>query len=207
MERVRTYVLFGLLLFYFFALTGGALMMIGAIPNGLVGWLLLLLIVVVLTLVLGALTLWIADGTGGLVARILLAGGETSAEPSFSYEESLIVRGRLDDAERAFERRCLDNPKDGEARIRRADFYERVKKDTTRAERFYREARHLGLPPSRELYVSLCLADLCRHAGRTEALKRELQAIVDRHGGSASGQSAQAELDDLNGAPRDAESG
>lgn len=195
-ERVRAYSLFALFLIWFVALTGGALMRAGAVPRGPAGWIVLFVAVVVLTAVLGTLTLWIAARSGGLLARILYAGGETSAAPAFSHEEALVAQGKLDDAELAFERRCLNDPKDGEARIRRADFYERVRKDRVRAERCYREAQRLELPPSRDLYVSLCLADLYRGTERIEALRRELQRIVDRFGGAAA-RSAKAELDAL----------
>lgn len=196
-ERVRTYTLFALFLLFFATLTAGVLMRAGAIPGGWAGWLILLAAVAVLTAVLGSLTLWLAERSGGVLARILYAGGETSAEPAFSYEEALVVQGRLDDAEQALEWRCRDQPEDGEARIRRAEFYERVRKDPVRAERFYREAQRLALPPSRDLYVSLCLADLCRRAGRTEALRRELRRMIERYGSSPAGRSAKAELDQL----------
>jgi len=200
-ERIRTYTLFAVFLFFFATLTGGALMRAGAIPRGLAGWLVLYAGVAVLTAVLGSLTLWLADRSGGLLARVLYAGGETSAEPPFSYEDTLVVQGRLDEAERAFEQRCLDNPEDGEARIRRADFYDRTRKDPVRAERFYREAQRLGLPPSRDLYVSQCLLDLCRRAERTEALRRELRRIIERYGDSTAGRSAEAELESLGEEP------
>lgn len=203
-ERVRTYVLFGIFLLFFATLTGGALMRAGAIPRGLTGWLVLSAAVVILTAVLGSLTLWLAGHSGRLLARILYAGGDTSSEPPFSYEETLVVQGRLDEAERAFEWRCRDQPEDGEARIRRADFYDRVRRDAVRAERFYREAQRLPLPRSRDLYVSLCLVDLFRRAGRTEGLRRELLRITERYSGSKAARSAQAELAELSGATRKA---
>jgi len=202
-ERLRTFGFFGLYLFFFATLVGGVLMSTGALPGGWLGLLVLYLAVALLTVVLGTLTLWIGSRTGAGLAHTLLAGGDTSVEPAFSYEESLVARGKLDEAERAFERRCLDQPEDGEARIRRADFYDRVRQDPARAERFYREARRMGLPPSRDLYVSLCLADLARSAGRTDSLRRELAAIIERYGDSLAGQRAREELAELGWTPEE----
>jgi len=193
-ERIRAYVLFGIFLFFFATLTGPPLMRHRAIPAGLLGWVVLYLGVAFLTAVLGTLTLWFAERSGGLLARILYAGGKTTMAPSFSYEETLVVQGRLDEAERALERRCLEDPADAEARIRRADFYDRVLGDRVRAERHYREAQRFDLPSSRDLYVSLCLVDLCRRAGRTEALKRELRRITQRYADSPAARAAASEL-------------
>ncbi len=48
------------------------------------------------------------------------SGKSTSSRPEYSYAASLVARGRLEEAVRAYEESCGENPHDPEPRIRLA---------------------------------------------------------------------------------------
>ncbi len=187
-ERLKVYVQIGVPALF--------LLTAGEFAAGVFTWALFVLnIVFVVILAEGILRF--AHGSASWFAKTVFAGGDDGTVNEYSYQESLIVRRQFAEADRSYAELCALDPEDTEVRIRRAELYERHLKDRREAERFYLEARRIGLPLKRDLYVSQCLADIYRSMQRDDRLKFELARLADSFPGSDQGIAARHELDRL----------
>ena len=106
----------------------------------------------------------VTDGVARGVARAVLPSGDTTPyAKTYSYEQSLAVRGDVAGALEAYEVAMLDNPTDPEPRVQAAELLMRSTReaDVMRAAELFREARRLAPEDdrARELYTTQRLID------------------------------------------------
>jgi len=165
-----------------------------------------------LLLLLMALNIVILAAAGFLLLRILDAGarswvgmvsgaGNIAPAPSFSAQESLIIRGRFHEAENLFLLHLTDHPQDHDAQLALADLYRRHLDNPPAAERLYLEVRQ-GHPTSRqEATASNQLIDLYRSTGQRGKMMTELARYAERYAGTRAGAEARKALVEMKREP------
>jgi hypothetical protein len=95
-------------------------------------------------------------------AAALATGGRASASGNqFSYQESLVMQGRVEEALASFEALILASATAIEPRILAADLYSRNPATARRAAELLREAQGItAITPGRDIYVTNRLVDL-----------------------------------------------
>ena len=182
----------GLALLVFGVTTGGLLLQIGfhwwELPvgagagglAGTVGWLL-------------------AQMVGGTWRRITVDGSSTPYERQFSYEQSLVMKGRIDDALASFEAVIATEPELIVPRIKAAELYAREKKDPQRAAELFRDVlRSPVITPGENVYATNRLVDLyigpLQDPGRALV---ELRRLIETRPGSDAAEHARRSLAEL----------
>lgn len=129
-------------------------------------------------------------------ATTVLAGGNLEPEPPFSAEESMIIQGRIDQAEASLRSRWQGPPPLYQAGLRLAELL--VKQDRAdEALAIFEELRRGSLPPAAAMTVANRLIDLHQKAGRTDRLKVELSRFAADHRGTGAGDGAARRLREL----------
>ncbi len=141
---------------------------------------------------------WVsADRTGRGIAHVLLAAGNLPPAPSFSYQESLVARGRLQEAVASFEAHLGEHPDDQDARLAMANILAGPLHQPDAAARIFRAVRARARTPSEEFRAHQALIDLHRATGDRGALMAELARFADRYRATAAGRAARELLADL----------
>ena len=163
-------------------------------------------LIVAAAIALGVQRLTLGFATG-LVGKIY-AAGEIPPAPSFSLQESMIIRGRYEEAAESFRNHIAEHPEDHHARLALARLLEEHLRDYSAAERLYMEVRRSQPPPdpNQEMAASNGLIDLCRKAGWVERLRVELGRFADRYRGSPAAAAALRELREFENAAPTSES-
>jgi hypothetical protein len=143
----------------------------------------------------------------GLV-HTMFAAGNIAPAPSYSAQETLIVRGRYDDAAESFRAIIAERPEELDARLALARLLEDKMNDPTGAERLYQDVRGAEPPPNPRQVMAAAngLIDLYRRTGRTDRLKVELARFADRYRGTRAAAHATRELLELKTADLTSES-
>lgn len=175
-----------------------------AVGQVLSPWLLLANAVVALAIgwVVQRLTLGAATG----LVDTLHGVGQIAGPPSYSLQESMIVRGRYEDAAESFRNHIAEHPDDLDARLALARLLEQHLRDFRGAEHLYLEVRRSEPNANQEMSASNGLIDLCRKAGKPERLRVELGRFADRYRGSPAADAALRELRALEAADLTSES-
>ena len=136
--------------------------------------------------------------TSGRVAGELFtpSGGSTPYSGDLSREETLIVRGRLDEAIEALTARALEHPDDPRPPIRLAELYRDERGDLVEAAAWFRRAAAVpGIGRDAERQLLRELVELCRdRLGRPELATPALRRAADLHAGDRLGHWAGKEL-------------
>jgi hypothetical protein len=142
----------------------------------------------------------------GLVHTVY-AVGDIPPAPSYSAQETMIVRGRYDDAAESFRAIIAERPEELDARLALARLEDKMN-DPTGAERLYQEVRGAEPPPNPRQVMAAAngLIDLYRRTGRTDRLKVELARFADRYRGTRAAEHATRELLELKTADLTSES-
>src|ERR1700694_797079 len=130
-----------------------------------------LIVAVAIALAIQRLTLGAATE---LVGKIYATGNVTPT-PSYSLQESMIVRGRYEDAAESFRNHIAEHPEDLDARLALARLLEGHLRDYGAAERMYLEVRRNAPTPNQEMAAANGLIDLCRKAGRDDRPGAQLE--------------------------------
>jgi hypothetical protein len=170
------------------------------------GWPVAVVIAVVL---LGAsavaILTWLAaikvlDAAGeGFGAFIVPSGASTPAVPDYSYQDALVMRGKVASALESYEAIIAATPGIIDARLRAADLYAREGGNPQRAADLFREVqRTASVSAADDLYASNRLVDLyvgpLRQPGRAIV---ELRRITHRHPRSAAAAHAERAIAEL----------
>ena len=115
-----------------------------------------------------------AHGTIGAV----LASGNIKRQHEFSIQESLIARGRLDEAAESFGIHLLEFPDDIPARYRLATLHLRERNDPTAAETEFLNLRRRPHDRSTAKLLANHLVDLYRATGQKGKLMAELTKMM-----------------------------
>lgn len=156
-----------------------------------------------LGIILGGVTLGVV--TGSLIAvgsgwaaagmvNTLTAGGDLTPRRSFSYEESLIASGRLNEAREALRAHLAREPQDFDAALALASLHRDHLRDPDGALRVLLDLRRNPLPSAIEFSVTNQLIDLYRATGDRGRELAELARFADRFQHTAAGAQARAAL-------------
>ena len=135
----------------------------------------------------GAIAVGAGWGIGELSGRawkhIAVDGTSTPYKEQYSYQQSLVMRGQLDEALESFEAVIAEQPQNVDARVRAAELYSRQRQNHTRAAELFREIQRIPtVTPGEDVYASNRLVDLL--TGPLDDPRRaltELRRIADRY--------------------------
>ena len=160
--------------------------LLGAAVVLLLGW-----------VVAGVITtvVWTFSGVAsrGLV-QMMTGAGNLPPAPSFSLQESLVARGRYQDAARAYEQHLERVPGDVHARLALALLWRDHLGDPATAERLLLEARRRNPPPNVEFAIGNSLIDLYHRSGQRGRELAELARFAERFRGTPEGTRAREAL-------------
>jgi hypothetical protein len=124
---------------------------------------------------------WTLSGAAsrGLVQAMTGAGNLPPA-PSFSFQESLVIRGRFAEAAEAYHAHLEQAPDDFHARLALAALWRDHLKDPAMAEKLYLEARSRRPPASFDFAIGNALIDLYHRTGQRGRELAELARFADR---------------------------
>lgn len=145
---------------------------------------------------LGVLTHRGAETVGRGFTHMVSGSGNLPPSPSFSLMESLVIRGRPDEAADAYRAHLVQHPDDHAARLALADLLAGPLDDPAGAASVYRDVRH-GPPapsPRQERLVAEGLIGLHRRLGQTGPLITELARFAERWRGTVEAEAARDEL-------------
>ena len=141
----------------------------------------------------------VAEGVGNGWKRVAVDGSSTPYERQFSYEQSLVMKGRVDDALTSFEAVIATEPELIAPRIKAAELYAREKKDPQRAAELFRDVlRSPMITPGDNVYVTNRLVDLyigpLNDPGRALV---ELRRLIETRPGTPAAEHARRSLAEL----------
>ena len=153
-------------------------------------------------LVTGLVALLLAHQSArGVMSFLAPSGSSTPAPDDYSYEKSLLVRGKIDEAMTALEVRLANHPDDAGLYLFVADVYAREGRDPAKAVPLYCRAREMAsVTPEQDYRATNRLIDLYLGAldnpGRARA---ELERMRVRHVGTTAAAHAEQALRTLRG--------
>lgn len=127
----------------------------------------------------------------------LFAANGIKRQQEFSIQESLIARGRFDEAVASFREHLAAAPDDVPARYRLATLHLRERRDPSAAEEELLALRRRPLDPGTALLVSNHLVDIYRATGQKGRLMAELTRMMREHPGTPMGEGAAKLLEEL----------
>ena len=160
-----------------FGLTFGAL----ALELGLSVW------TFVYSLAAAALTagvsLALSKAAGDGWTAVAISGASTPSVAQFSYQQSLVMQGKLDEAIASFEAIIAESPDEIEPRVRAAELYRQRPDGARRAAELFREAqRNPSIAPGQDIYVTNRLVDLLAGPlGDPGRAVVELRRLIERY--------------------------
>lgn len=143
---------------------------------------------------------WIfGEMIGGAWKRFMVDGTSTPYREQYSYQQALVMQGRVDDALESFEAVIAEKPDEIDPRVKAAELYVREKANHQRAAELFRQVQRIaGVTPGQDIYVTNRLVDLLTGplADPGRALV-ELRRLVDRYPGTPAAQHARDALNTL----------
>jgi hypothetical protein len=144
----------------------------------------------------GGLGWFLGEMAGGAWKRIAVDGTSTPYKEQYSYQQALVMQGRVDDALESFEAVIAEKPGEVSPRIKAAELYAREKQNHQRAAELFREVqRVVGVGVGEDIYASNRLVDLytgpLNEPGRALV---ELRRLAERYPGSPAAQHARDAL-------------
>jgi hypothetical protein len=155
---------------------------------------------VVIAAVAGALTRFfteaLGDATGRVFQRFTMGGSTTPYVAQYSYQQTLVMQGRLDDALASFEAVIAEQPTAIDACLRAAELYARDGHNPVRAAELFRQVQHAGTAqPGQIAQATNRLVDLLLgpldDPGRAQV---ELRKLSERLPGTAAAAHARTAL-------------
>lgn len=143
--------------------------------------------------------LGIANGVGWVWKRFMVDGASTPYIEQYSYQQALVMQGKLDDALASFEAVIAEHPDAVDARLRAAELYDREKRNHHRAAQLFREVQRAENVTAGDFILATHrLVDLLtgplNEPGKALG---ELRKLIDRYPGSPAADNARAALNAL----------
>ena len=148
---------------------------------------------------IGTVILLGSNLVGRGVVHLVTAAGNLAPKPSYSYQESLIARGRFPDAADAFRAHLALYPDDQDARLALAGLLASHLADPAGAEQLYHAVRAADPSARRDWVVSQALVELYHGTGARGREMAELSRLADRYRGTRIGTGAKQALMALKG--------
>lgn len=141
-------------------------------------------------------TMRVMDTTGEAVRVVMAGGSSTPYTEQHSFEQTLVMQGRLPEALESLEAKIADPESTVDVRIRAAELYTREAKRPDRAAELLRDAiRHPKCTSGEEVYAAFRLSDLLSiHLGQPGRALVELRRIADRYKGTPTGDRAKESI-------------
>jgi hypothetical protein len=183
------------------ALTFAALLLAGAQGGSVSGH--FVFIAIVAALGAGAFTAvvprWLSEKTGQVINEAVLSGNTTPYTEQHSYQQALVMQGRLDEALASLEAVIAEEGSTADVRIRAAELYTREAKNHARAAELFREViRDPRCTVGEEVYSANRLADLLNGPlGQPGRAIVELARLADRYPKSVVGERARQAIRSL----------
>ena len=146
---------------------------------------------------LGLLVGLASRAAGEQLVKTITASGGLPQPESFSYQESLVIRGKPDAAREAYEAHLAAHPGDVNVRLALAQLWREQLGRPDRAEALYLEARGARPSPAQEFAIGNALIDLYRSEGNLGRELAELARFARRFAGTDAGEAAKAALQRL----------
>jgi tetratricopeptide (TPR) repeat protein len=157
--------------------------------------------IVIIGLILAAIAglggIGISRASGWSVRKLFrMDGSSTPYVEQYSYQQALVMEGKLDEALESFEAVIAEKPNEIDPRVKAAELYDRDKKNHVRAAELFREVLRIEpCPAGTYVYVTNRLVDLytgpLNEPGKALV---ELRKLIDRLPGSAAAEQARAAL-------------
>jgi hypothetical protein len=147
-------------------------------------------------LLVAALGPGIGYAFGTIWRTIAVDGGSTPSVPQYSYEQSLIMQGKVDEALASLETIIAAGPGEIRPRIIAADVYSREARNPERAAALLRQAQQIRpITAGDDIYITNRLVDLyVGPLNMPSAAMRELSHLVRRHYNTRAGDYARTAL-------------
>ena len=148
------------------------------------------------SVLVGGTALVSAKSAGWTWKRLMMDGTSTPYIEQYSYQQSLVMQGRVDDALASFESIITEQPSAIDPRLRAAELYDREKKNFQRAAALFREVQRLESVSSGQfVYVTNRLVDLyAGPLGDPGCALVELRRLIDRCPGTPAAAHARSAL-------------
>jgi hypothetical protein len=169
-----------------------------ALASGGMSW-----TVVLVSLLAGAATtgaaLALSIGVGSTWKRFMVDGTSTPYVEQYSYQQALVMQGKLDEALESFEAVIAEQPDLVSPRVKAAELYAREKREPRRAAELFREAQGIpAITAGEYVYVTNRLVDLftgpLNQPGKALV---ELRKLIERYPGTAAALQARSALAEL----------
>jgi hypothetical protein len=148
------------------------------------------LVLLVAAICAGLVVSWsvlaLAGAVGWTWKRFMVDGTSTPYVEQYSYQQALVMQGRVDDALESFEAVIADRPEAIDPRIKAAELYQRERQNHRRAAELFRQVQRIETVDAGSfLYVTNRLVDLytgpLAEPGRALV---ELRKLIDRYPGT-----------------------
>lgn len=156
---------------------------------------------VILAAVAGAVgcagfTLGLSRAAGAGWRRVMVDGTSTPYVEQYSYQQALVMQGKLDEALESYEAVIAEKPEAVDPRIKAAELYDRDKHNPRRAAELFRQVQRIETVETGQfVYATHRLVDLytgpLAEPGRALV---ELRKLIDRYPGSPAAENARAAL-------------
>jgi tetratricopeptide (TPR) repeat protein len=131
-----------------------------------------------------------------VASRFVYGGSTTPPTPQYSYQDALILQGRLDEALESFEALIAEQPHASDVRFRAAELYVKDEGSLNRAADLFREVQRIpNLSAGEDVYATNRLVDLL--IGPLNDPPRaliELRRLIDRRSGTQAAERARETL-------------
>lgn len=143
---------------------------------------------------------WAALAISGAVGwtwkRMMVDGASTPYVEQYSYQQALVMQGKLDEALESFEAVIAEKPEAVDPRVKAAELYDRDKKNHVRAAELFRQVQRIETVKTGQfVYATNRLVDLyigpLNDPGKALV---ELRKLIDRYPGSAAAENARSTL-------------
>jgi tetratricopeptide (TPR) repeat protein len=185
-NMVRAYA-YGLMVFGM-SITGGAILLASGRPRASV---VSVLTVLVVSALFGLAVVWltsaISNTAGNTYKHLMVNGSSTPYKEQYSYQQALVMQGKVDEALESFEAVIAEQPEAVDPRIKAAELYARDKKNAARAAELFRQVQRIpGVTTGEDIYAANRLVDLLngplQDPGRALV---ELRRMIEKYPGSA----------------------
>lgn len=146
------------------------------------------LVIVAIVVAMGVymLTLSLSHAAGRTYQHLMMDGSSTPYEEQHSYQQALVMQGKLDEALESFEAVIAEQPASVTARIRAAELYARDRGNPRRAAELFRDVQRIeSATAGQVIYATNRLVDLLTgpldDPGRALV---ELRRLIDRFPGN-----------------------
>ena len=133
---------------------------------------------------------------GGGWTHLTMSGASTPYEEQYSYQQSLVMQGKVNEALASFEELIARSPNEVELRMRTADLYAKDADGAQRAAELLREAQKIPtISAGQDIYATNRLVDLLTGPlGEPKRALVELRRLIERYPTSGAAAHARAAI-------------